>query len=130
MKVPPKPRAEPDRVKARIVYVPFAGLENAPATDRSRKDAFALAQQCRKEAVDGADWDALRRKYHDPAGRIPDAFTVVRPPLQKKVGEFGAHELPPAIARLAFALDAGESEICEYDPKECPWGYYVVQRTE
>jgi hypothetical protein len=38
--------------------------------------------------------------------------------------------VPVALFRLIFSLSIGETEVCEYDPKQSPWGYYVVQRIE
>jgi len=128
---PPAARPGPDRVEARVLFIPFAGAKGAPeGVGRTREEARALAERCRKRAAAGADWDELRAECHDERGKIPEAFTAVRAPAQKKAGELDERGLPPALHRLLFALDAGETEVCEHHPRLCPPGYYVVRRVE
>ncbi|MHC4848077.1 MAG: FG-GAP-like repeat-containing protein [Planctomycetota bacterium] len=127
---PRKVALQVDRVKVRIIFIPVAGADGPQLTKRTSEQSRAIADSCRKEAAAGADFDALRRRFHDPRGRLPAVATVVRAPLQKKLGELDERAVPVALFRLIFSLATGETEVCEYDPKQSPWGYYVVQRIE
>ncbi|MHC4939608.1 MAG: FG-GAP-like repeat-containing protein [Planctomycetota bacterium] len=112
-----------DRVKVNLLFIPVG-------RKRMKEQSLEIARTCRKLLREGADFDSVRRRHHDDRDPLPDVATIVRPPLQKKVTELDQRAVPPALYRLVFALAVGETDICEYDPKECPWGTYVVQRVE
>jgi len=118
------------RVRLRVITVPFSGAQAAPKEAPDRARAKAMAAQLKKRVLAGDNPALLARELKLPRGPMPPGFWLIRPPAVHTGADLTARDLPTAVARLGFSLRIGEVEVCEYDPKESPYGYTVVQRIE
>jgi hypothetical protein len=115
----PSRKVRPQRVVVRQLLVP-----------RDARGAAALAADYLRRARAGEDFESLLAEMERPDPPLDATLRIVEHPVQPLPGEVRAEALPRALARLAFALEPGEIELCEHDPSEAPHGWHVVQRIE
>ncbi|MHC4339375.1 MAG: FG-GAP-like repeat-containing protein [Planctomycetota bacterium] len=114
-------RIEPRRVVARQILIPWKG---------DREEGLRIARECYERARGGEEFDQLAARYHSQDSRFPALLRVVTPPANPAVGEQARASLPTALAKVLFALEAGEVGLCEFHRVESPEGWYVVLRIE
>jgi len=114
-------RARPGRVRLRQVLVPHDPED--PGAVRARARRILERVRAGDELAEVA-----KRPHGDP---VPAELVVVARHEKPRPGELAEREIPEAaLRRLAFRLEPGEVGLVEYDKKEAPRGWRVVQRIE
>ncbi len=118
----PKQRARPARVVARQMLVarPDGGLSPEEARDLVHRIARRLGE--------GEGFDALAEEFHVAESGPGTLIAVAAEGRTPAPGDHRFEDVPVALGRLLFALDAGEVGVCEYDAADSPDGWRVVQR--
>ena len=98
-----------EELKARHVLVPV----KADATPEEKSAARARAEEARRKAIDGADFEKLAREYSEPSTAAAGG----------DLGWFGKGDMVPGFESAAFALPAGEIS----DVIETRFGFHVIK---
>ncbi len=118
-----KARVRPGRVAVRQVFV------RQPKDPKAREVARALAQEVLAQVRAGEDFAVLMRAHPELGGKIPAHLEVARAGYKLRPGELLSTRIDEiALVRLMFRLKVGETELVEWDPKESPRGWRIVQR--
>jgi foldase protein PrsA len=123
----PPPKKEPDRITVRHILVSFAGTRTKAT--RTKEEAAALATQLLDRVKAGEDFASLMKRYSDDTG--PGIYTMVndgQTPSPPQV--FGRRKMVPAFGNVGFSLEVNGIGMSTYDPKESPFGWHIIQRTE
>lgn len=111
----PDPPTGPREISAQHILVMHAESRRVPETvTRTREEARARAQDVRRQALAGAEWNSLVDEYTDEEGA----------PEGGDLGSFGHGMMVPAFERAAFALSIGEISTVV----ESPFGFHVIRR--
>ncbi|MFO1051460.1 MAG: peptidylprolyl isomerase [Planctomycetota bacterium] len=111
-------RAEqPDAsVELQHVLIAFKG-SGVPTATRTKEEAKKLAEQVYAEAIGGADFLGLVKKYTDDSA--PGIYPMTKASRAGLVQAFGD---------VGFRLKAGEIGVAGYDPTVSPFGWHIIKR--
>jgi len=117
---------EPDRVEVRFVLVSFRG--RAPGVERGETEAKHLAEELLEQARNGADLQLMSEERSDWKNR--NTLGIANYDVRREGNELPRDSVAPRIGEVAFRLKPGEVGMAEYDPRVCPRGWYILQRTK
>jgi parvulin-like peptidyl-prolyl isomerase len=124
--IPVAPAQAPSHITVQHVLIMFKGAPRSQAT-RSLSEAKKLAYDILQQARDGADFDALMKKYSEDPG--PGIYKMAN----NGVKPSGADEVPrsgmvKAFGDIGFGMSPGNIDIAAYDAQASPFGYHVIKR--
>jgi len=122
-------RAEPGRLRALHVLVPFRGAHNAPDTvTRTQDEAEVLAREILARARRGEDFEKLMKDYSSDPGK--GNYALVNHGVPPKSGDTKRDKFVSGFTKVAFSLEVGDVGMTQYDKADSPFGYHVIKRIE
>ncbi|HEX5054181.1 MAG TPA: peptidylprolyl isomerase [Planctomycetota bacterium] len=111
-----KPEHSDDAISVQHVLIAFQG-SGVPSATRSKEEAKALAEKVYAEAIGGANFDELVKKYtNDSAPGIYPMTKASRRGMVKGFGDVG------------WRLKVGEIGVAPFDANASPYGWHIIKR--
>lgn len=117
---------EPDHIQVQHILIAFSGSLPGQAIKRSQEEARNLAYDLLKQAQEGADFDALVRKYTDDSP--PGIYGMSNLGVAPARGEYPRNQMVAAFGNTGFPLEVGQIGIADFDPRTSPYGWHIVKR--
>jgi hypothetical protein len=114
-----KPELPDSSIEIQHVLISFQGAIPKPGLTRSKDEAKTLAQQVYAEAIGGADFLALVKKYTDDSA--PGIYPVTKAGRRGYVAGFG---------NVGFRLKVGEIGVAPWDKLVSPFGWHIIKRVK
>lgn len=114
-----KPEVADDSIEIQHVLIGFKGAPRMDRVTRSKDEARVLAQKVYDEAIGGADFLALVKKYTDDSA--PGIYPLTKASRAGMVKSFGD---------VGFRLKVGEIGVATWDASASPFGWHIIKRVK
>jgi len=122
-------REEPDVVVVQHILIGFEGSVRGKSSERTKKEAKALADELLLRARSGAeDFDALVQRYTDD--RHPGIYKLTNRGAPRMNGAYPRDDMAGRFGDVAFSLAVGEFGLAEYSATASPYGWHLIKRLE
>jgi hypothetical protein len=111
-----KPEHTDAAIEVQHILIAFQG-SGVPRATRSKDEAKALAQKVHAEAVGGADFGELVKKYTDDSA--PGIYPMTSAGRTRMVRGFGD---------VGWRLRVGEIGVAPFDAAASPYGWHIIKR--
>jgi parvulin-like peptidyl-prolyl isomerase len=114
-----KPEQPDESISIQHVLIAFKGAPRMTKVTRSKDEAKVMAQQVYAEAIGGADFLALVKKYTDDSA--PGIYALTKAGRTGYVKGFGD---------VGFRLKVGEIGVAPWEAKASPFGWHIIKRVK
>ena len=122
----PTQPASPAHVEVQYVLIGFQGTIPGRSVSRTEAEALSLALNILWRARFGEDFSQLVQQYSDDhnLGIIRIANTGITP----GAGEYPRAGVVQGFGDTSFSLSVGGIGLASYDPRTCPFGWFIIKR--
>lgn len=111
-----KPVLPVENVELQHVLIAFQGVPRVRGVTRSKDEAKALAQKVYADAIGGADFGELVKKYTNHSA--PGIYRLVK----------SKPEMAQGFIDVGFRLRVGEIGVSPWEADASPFGWHIIKR--